>query len=195
MASLDSDEEDLRAVHRALNGDAQAFRAIVLKYGDRMLSFCRSRSPSGEEAADAAQDTFLRAFRSLRSFQVGSSFASWLFSIAANRSRTAWTRRFAELLKTRRAEAEAVAAPPNPEDDALRRVEAERIRAAVSDLPRELRIAIELYYFAELSVSETAQSLDIGEEAVKSRLFRARKKLRERLADPQPNVPFRGTSR
>lgn len=193
MASIDSDEEDIRAVHRALNGDAHAFRFLVLKYADRMLSFCRSRSASEEDAADAAQETFTRAFRSLRSFRVGSPFASWLFAIAANRTRTGWARRFADRLKRERIEtAEGFRGPPDPEDDALRRMEAARIRSAVSALPQDLRIAVELYYFAELSVAETAQSLDVGEEAVKSRLFRARKKLRETLADAQPIRSDRG---
>ncbi|MFA6504532.1 MAG: sigma-70 family RNA polymerase sigma factor [Treponemataceae bacterium] len=182
MASLDSDEEDVRAVHRALNGDAQAFRFLVLKYADRMLSFCRSRSPSEEDAADAAQETFTRAYRSLRTFRVGSSFAAWLFAIAANRTRTNWARRFSDRIKVKRAEAEAFArSADDPEEDALRRIEIERIRSSVSDLSADLRVAVELYYFGELSVSETAQTLSVGEETIKSRLFRARKKLRVML--------------
>ena len=190
MVSVDSDEEDVRAVHRALNGDAEAFRFLVLKYADRMLSFCRSRSACEEDAADAAQETFTRAFRSLRTFRLGSSFASWLFAIAANRTRTGWARRIAERVKAERAETEeAVREAGDPEADALRRMEGERIRSAVSGLSVDLRIAVELYYFAELSVAETAQSLKVGEEAVKSRLFRARKKLREALEERNRESP------
>jgi RNA polymerase sigma-70 factor (ECF subfamily) len=184
MLPVDSDEEDIRAVHRALNGDAGAFRFLVLKYADRMLSFCRSRSPCEEDAADAAQETFARAYRSLRTFRLGSSFASWLFAIAANRTRTSWARRLADRTKAERAGMEAaVREEADPELDVLRRIETERVRAAVSILPEDLRIAVELYYFAELSVGETARALNVGEEAVKSRLFRARKKLREVLEE------------
>jgi RNA polymerase sigma-70 factor (ECF subfamily) len=190
MASNDSDEEDVRTIHRVLNGDAEAFRFIVLKYADRMLSFCRSRTAGEEDAADAAQEAFARAYKSLRTFRLGSSFAAWLFAIAANRMRTGWARRFSERMKADRAAAEeAVRGADDPEEDALHRIEGERVRSAVSSLPDDLRTAVELYYFAELSVSETAQSLGAGEEAIKSRLFRARKKLRETLEERNRRSP------
>lgn len=173
----------MRAVHRCLNGDAEAFESLVLKYGDRMLSFCRSRSATEEDAADAAQDAFVRAYRSLRTFRLGGSFAAWLFAIAANRTRTGWRRRFAEAAKAARCRTEAEAAPAaDPEADAIRRLEGAQVRSAVARLGGNLRTAVDLYYFAELSVSEVSQVLGIGEEAVKSRLFRARSRLRKSLA-------------
>ncbi len=188
MATAESDEEDIRAVHRTLSGDTEAFRFLVLKYADRMLSFCRSRSASEEDAADAAQETFARAFRSLRTFKLGGSFAAWLFAIAANRTRTGWLKRASEREKVERAGFEAaVERDQDPEEDALRRMETERVRNEVRSLSGDLRTAVELYYFAELSIAEAAQTLNVGEEAVKSRLFRARKKLREELAERNRN--------
>jgi RNA polymerase sigma-70 factor (ECF subfamily) len=188
MATVESDEEDIRAVHRTLGGDAEAFRFLVLKYADRMLSFCRSRSASDEDAADAAQEAFTRAFRSLRTFRLGGSFAAWLFAIAANRTRTGWLKRASERDKVERAGYEAaVEREADPEEEALRRIEIERIRDEVRELPDDLRTAVELYYFAELSVVETAQTLNVGDEAIKSRLFRARKKLREALEERNRN--------
>ncbi len=182
MAAVPSDEEDIRAVHRTLSGDVEAFRFLVLKYADRMLSFCRSRTASEEDAADAAQETFTRAFRSLRTFRLGGSFAAWLFAIAANRTRTGWLKRASERHKVERAGYEAATvSPADPEEDALRRIETERVRGEVRLLPADLRSAVELYYFAELSVAETAQTLSVGDEAIKSRLFRARKVLRSAL--------------
>lgn len=184
MATVESDEEDIRAVHRTLSGDAEAFRFLVLKYADRMLSFCRSRSASDEDAADAAQEAFTRAFRSLRTFRLGGSFAAWLFAIAANRTRTGWLKRASERDKMERAGFEAAAVrEEDPEEDALRRIETERVRGEVKELPDDLRTAVEFYYFAELSITETAQTLNVGEEAIKSRLFRARKRLREALEE------------
>jgi RNA polymerase sigma factor (sigma-70 family) len=183
----DSDIDDIDAVHRVLSGDRDAFRIVVERYGDRVLRFCRSRLGSEEEAADAAQEVFLRAFRSLRSFRLGESFASWLFAIAANRAKTRAVRRIADRAKGERAAAEARSAPdPDPAIDAERSLEAEGLRAAVASLPYDQRAPVELYYFAELSVAQTARVLGIGEEAVKSRLFRARSRLRNMLEEPQP---------
>lgn len=113
---------------------------------------------------------------------MGSSFASWLFAIAANRTRTGWFRRTMEAAKAARVGAETAMNPgEDPEDLALRRLEGERVRLAVASLAADLRSTLELYYFAELSVGETAEALGVGEEAIKSRLFRGRKKLREIL--------------
>ena len=182
------DETELSNIHRVLAGDASAFRSVVLKYGDRVLSFCRSRAASEEEAEDLAQETFLRAFRSLGSYRLGTSFAAWLFAIAANRVRTRWARLSFDKRKKDRLKIEACAARANdPEDEALRNLQAEAIRSAAAGLPADLRSAVELYYFAELSVAECAAVLGVGEEAVKSRLFRARKKLRIALESSNPN--------
>lgn len=195
MTESESDEEDLGAARRAAAGDPEAFRILVLKYGDRMLSFCRARTGSDEDASDLAQETFLRAYRSLGSFRLGSSFPAWLFAIAANRSRTRWQRSGMEEMTRRRAAAEAYAqegARPDPEDEAMRDLESEAIRAAVASLPPRLRRIVELYYFAELSVAETAEAIGIGHEAVKSSLFRARQKLKKILSDAEPRRPKRG---
>lgn len=179
--------DDLQAVHLVLSGDGTAFRAIVERYGDRVLRFCRSRLGSEEEAADAAQDVFLRAYRSLASYRLGSSFPSWLFSIAANRIRTRGRRLSVERDRIVRAAAEASAAQADdPELFAQRELEAEELRVAVAALPRDLRDCVQCYYFAELSVADCAVALGIGEEAVKSRLFRARGKLRKALERRQP---------
>ncbi|GAB1483403.1 hypothetical protein MASR2M78_22190 [Treponema sp.] len=165
MALSDSDEEDVRAIHRILTGDAASYRLIVIKYADRMLSFCRSHTSSEEDAADAAQETFIRAYRSLSTFKLGSSFAAWLFAIAANRTRTLWARRTSERKKIESAQAEAsVQEQKDPEETALRKIEAEQIRNAVTVLSKDLRDSVELYYFAELSIAEIASMRETESE-------------------------------
>lgn len=194
--NLDRDLDDIDAVHRVLAGDGDAFRIIAERYGDRVLRFCFSRLGSEEEAADAAQDVFLRAFRSLRSFRLGESFSAWLFAIAANRVKTRSLRRRSDRERIEKAAAEARSAPsPDPASDAERSLAAEGLRAAVSSLPVDQRAPVELYYFAELSVAQTASVLGIGEEAVKSRLFRARSRLRGMLDEPQPESRREGIIR
>ena len=79
--------EDIVIIQRVLAGDADAFRVIVRRYGGRLRGFCLARLGDADEADDALQDVLLRAYRSLGGFRLGSSFASWLFAIAANRVR------------------------------------------------------------------------------------------------------------
>jgi len=183
---------DLADIHRVLAGDNRAFRPIVERYADRVLAFCRSRRLDEDEAADLTQDVFLRAFRSLGSFRLGESFPSWLFAIAANRIRSRGGKRSSEERKIEAVAAEEGAREsPDALVEAERVFEAEAVRKAVATLPAEQRSVVELYYFAELSVAEVTVVLGIGEEAVKSRLFRARKKLRSLLESVNPEQPGR----
>ena len=78
----DSATDDNEVVKKVLSGDRDAYRAIVDSYGSRVVAFCRSRMRSDDDARDAAQDVFLRAYSSLSSFRAGESFAAWLFAIA-----------------------------------------------------------------------------------------------------------------
>jgi RNA polymerase sigma-70 factor (ECF subfamily) len=188
-----SEPDDVTLIHRVLSGDEAAFRKIVERYGDRVLRFCRARLGSEEEAADAAQDVFLRVFRSLRSFRLGESFPSWLFAIAANRVRSRGARRGTERAKAERAAIEAAsAAAPDPVSEVERSLEAEELRLRVAELPEDLRRVVELYYFAELPVADCARALGLGEEAVKSRLFRARKRLRIAMEQEQRGLSSEG---
>lgn len=184
---------DDEVVRKVLSGDRDAYREIVERYGSRLIAFCRSRMQSDEDARDAAQDVFVRAYSSLSSFRQGESFASWFFAIAANHVRT----RF-RLIRSEKHKSEALlielstAVPVDPVDEADRAMSAEALRRAVRALPPDMRWPVEFYYFAGLSVAETARVLALSEEATKTRLFRARKSLRSFLEDAQPARDSRG---
>lgn len=178
-----ADENDDEAVIvRVLGGDRNAYRLIIGKYGARVLAFCRARMSSVPDAEDAAQEVFVRAYKSLASFKRGENFSSWLFAIAANNVRTHIRIFMSRKMKERAFARERMVDPADdPKGEAERKLESGIVRQAVSALPIELRESVELYYFAQLSVEETAQVLRLSQEAVKSRLFRARKRLREVL--------------
>ena len=177
--------DDVVVIQRVLGGDADAFRLLVQRYGGRLRGFCLGRLGDPDEADDAVQDVLLRAYRSLGSFRLGSSFAAWLFAIAANRVRTRRVRISAREALTRRAADAARTAPAvDPAGQAMARLEREEVRRAVARLAWPLRAAVELYYFAGLSVEDTASALGLGNEAVKSRLLRARRELARAAADP-----------
>ncbi len=176
----DAGSEDVLAVQRVLSGDADAFSAIVMRHAGSLKRFCETRLGNRDDAEDAAQDVFLRAFRSLRSFRLGSSFKAWLFGIAANRIKSRYAAKGKEADIRARISAELGAflsgdSYANAESEAVDALEAWAARTAVSLLGPANRAAAELYYVAGLSVDEIAESLGLGAEAVKSRLFRARK--------------------
>jgi RNA polymerase sigma-70 factor (ECF subfamily) len=175
--------DDADAVQRVISGDTDAFRKLVDSYSDAVYRFCLSRLGSPDEAEDAVQDVFIRAFRSLPSFDVSRSFGSWLFGIAANRIRSRYVKRNSETALLERVAIEAAGAESsalagdNPEALVLDAMSLEEVRTAVALLGPSYRTVVELYYFAGLNVNEVAASLGLGSEAVKSRLFRARKEL------------------
>lgn len=191
--------DDAEALRRIAAGDTESFRVLVDRYGGKLHRFCRARLGNDADAEDAAQDVLVRAFRSLRRFDPRRGFASWLFAIAANRVKSRYHARSMELRLAERAQAEWRSAEPvlaeeaSAEFETLGRMAAEELRAAVGSLSADRRAPVELYYFAGLSVAETAAALGLGTEAVKSRLFRARAELAAILGESgQPGRPPKG---
>lgn len=174
--------DELAAVSEVLRGNKDAFRLIVDTYKGLIIRLSLSFLGNREEAEEAAQEIFLRAYRSLHRFSLDRRLLPWLYSIAVNHLRSAYGR-------MRRREDRVTAAdtePPagidsDPQRQVLEEMERAALRRAVDALPANLREVAVLYYYEELSVETIATVLHIGEENVKSRLFRGRQKLRETL--------------
>jgi RNA polymerase sigma-70 factor (ECF subfamily) len=143
-----------------------------------------------EDANDLAQETFARVFRARATFRINDRFSTWLYTIAANLARNhfRWRGRHPNIsLDTATDEPgqtlenvlPANDAPPNEQTLAAERTA--RVRAEVSRLPEDLREAIVLCEWEENSVAAAAAILETTPKAVESRLYRARKILRERL--------------
>jgi len=179
-------------IARVRGGDASAFRLLVDRYSDRLYRFCALRLGQEADAEDAVQDVFIRAYRSLKSYDEGKPFVSWLFAIAANRVKTMYGRKAQARLRLENAfsglylERELELEGSGPEESALNALAADALRSALGRLPKDQGRAIELFYFSGLSVAEGALSMGIGLEAFKSRLFRARNALRILLKRGQP---------
>jgi len=187
----DTTTEDriLLAVQHVLAGDKDAFRAIVDTYKDILYRYCLARTGDKDRANDLVQETFIRAYRSLATFKLGKQFGPWIFAIASNVLRTSWRR-----LQREKDRVEQLFYPDDPEQNnpeaELVQVETKaELAKALRNLPHELYEVLYLYYFEGLSVIEIAETLSIGEENVKSRLFRGRKKLRSIL---QPEIRKKG---
>lgn len=179
---------DLDLVSRVLRGDTEAFRHLVEKYRPLVFRLCRSYMRDEEDAEDAAQEIFLRAYRSLNRFKLDKRFVNWLYAIALNHLKT----RYGKINRLEVGKTALAADPPSPqrtpEEEHLRQETRRDIRAALVSLPPKLRDVTVLYYLEELPVAEIADITGLGTENIKSRLHRARKKLREYLEKTQPSA-------
>jgi RNA polymerase sigma-70 factor (ECF subfamily) len=184
--------EDVALLALVRAGDERACEALVRRHGGRMLAVARRFLRTEEDSADAVQDAFLSAFRSLDGFEGNSALGTWLHRIVVNvclmrlraRSRSREVR-IDELLPTFDASGHH-GRPVRPwEDPALARLtRAEvcaQVRACIEELPEPYREVLLLRDIEELNTEQTAQHLGINPGAVKTRLHRARQALRALL--------------
>jgi RNA polymerase sigma-70 factor, ECF subfamily len=168
--------DDVLAVVRCLRGDSSAFEAIVARYQRVVLSVARRILGHYDDALDATQNTFIRAYQHLDTYDPDRPFFSWLYRIAINECLNAKrARRPGEPLEDVRDESSTALQTAS---------EAERsavIDSALLKLSEEHRLVLALRHFAELSYSEIADVLGVPEKTVKSRLFEARQRLRDLL--------------
>jgi RNA polymerase sigma-70 factor (ECF subfamily) len=184
--------DDVELLERVRAGDDRACEALVRRHGGRMLAVARRFLRTEEDSADAVQDAFLAAFRSLDGFEGHSTLGTWLHRIVVNvclmrlraRSRSREVR-INDLLPTFDDTGHHTR-PVRPwGDHALARLtRAERcaqVRACIDELPQPYREVLLLRDIEELDTEQTAQHLGINPGAVKTRLHRARQALRSLL--------------
>lgn len=173
-----SDEE---IVLRVQAGETELFARLLRRYNQRVYRAARAVLRDDGEAEDVAQEAWVRAFRHLSDFQGRALFSTWITRIAVHeamaRSRRAkrTTSSFMEL------EPVTASPTPDPEAEASEREMRTHIEAAVEGLPDAYRTVFVLREVEELSTRETAESLELSEDVVKTRLHRARAMLREDL--------------
>ena len=172
---------DVELVIAAREGDFDAFAALVERYRQPALRL--AYGIAGNEAEDAVQDGFVKAFRSLGAFRTDAAFRPWLFTIVANEARNrrrSFSRRSKLALQVRR-QPQPIA--PAADDVAARHDQRQILLDVVARLPDRHREVVSLRFFAGLSESETAQVLECPIGTVKSRLSRALNQLRAALGE------------
>jgi RNA polymerase sigma-70 factor (ECF subfamily) len=177
--------DDAQLVASARAGDPAAFAALVGRYQERIARLVRGMVPESD-TEDVTQEAFLKAYRKLGAFDGRSAFYTWLYRIAANTAMD-WRkrqrhRRHAPLPETPEGEDATPAREPGPEHAAVRREMAARIDAAIAALPPKYHEILVLREVEGLAYDEIAERLRLSRGTVESRLFRARERLRERLA-------------
>ena len=187
----DTRENDATLVREALAGNQASFQLLVERYQDRLFSLTRHYTRNLVEVEDLVQDTFLKAFSRLDSFQQQSSFYTWIYRIATNT--------ILDFLKRRgRSPVQAVEDPEEsggvpqasiarPDAD-LERAEISQITHSVLDsLPEIFRTVLIMREFENMAYQEIADVLGISIGTVESRIFRARARFKERMLQLYPD--------
>ncbi|MGW6407238.1 RNA polymerase sigma factor [Streptomyces vinaceus] len=173
---------DERLIKAAQDGDVTSLTTVVVESQPHVRKFALSLCASPQDAEDAAQEALIILYRKIGTLRATGALASWMFRIVRNECL-----RQVGLLVPRGDGASAPAVPeesaePSAEDAVLRRLEAERVAAAVSALPRDQRQVLIMRDLQGLPGRTVAQALGLSSAAMKSRLHRARAALRHALA-------------
>lgn len=160
--------------------DPEAFGELVSRYQDRIFGVAVRLVGDREVAADIAQDTFLRAYRSLKSFRPDARFAPWIYKIAVNlcldERRVRAVRPVAEL------DDDLVDREPTPERQTETLELRRELLSAIDALPPKYRAAVVLRHIQDLPYEDIAEALGVPLGTVKTWLFRGRELLQTRLA-------------
>jgi RNA polymerase sigma-70 factor (ECF subfamily) len=182
---------DQSLVSAAMAGDVTAFTALCRLHSPRLLRTVRQITRNHEDAEDALQDAFMRAFVHLKSFDGRAQFATWLTRIALNSALMILRKRRhypAVSIDSDREDEDRFASweiadrADDPERRLLKSETTEWVRKAIAELDPTPRVAMEFWNCEELSAREGARKLNISKAAFKSRLSRAKAELRSELA-------------
>ena len=190
-------EVDQQLVERAQRGDKKAFELLVVKYQRKLARLLSRFVRDASEVEDVTQEAFIKAYRALPSFRGDSAFYTWLYRIGINTAKNylvSLGRRAPTVTGVDSEEAEGIEEGDQlrdlntPENQMMSRQLAETVNHALQELPEELRTAITLREIDGMSYEEIAQIMNCPIGTVRSRIFRAREAIAERLR-PQLGTP------
>ena len=173
----------------AQKGDPQAFSELVETYQKPVYNLCYRMLGTAEDAEDASQETFLRAYKSMRRYDNSRPFSTWLLSIAAHYCIDQIRRRRLSIVSIEELPVPDVPdVSPGLETTVSRNEERRRIRKLLDTLTPTDRAAVIMYYWYDFSYDEICQALSLSVSAVKSRLHRARRAIAEEWINQQPET-------
>ena len=189
---MDAQPEDTQLMIRLQNGQDTALNELMTLWQTPLFRFISRYVGDRDEALDLAQETFVRVYQNRQSYRPSARFSSWLFTIASNlcRNHLRWGRRHPTVSLAREddaddAPADATDTLPSPDrgpsDCAQRNDTARLVQESIQSLPHDLKTVVLLFEYEELSHEEIAGVLGCSPKAVETRLYRARKILREKL--------------
>jgi RNA polymerase sigma-70 factor (ECF subfamily) len=179
-------DQEAEWLAQAQRGDQQAFTYLVDTYQRPVYNLCYRMLSNAEDAEDAAQETFLRAYRSIKRYDRDRPFSTWILSIAAHYCIDQIRRRRMAIVSI-----EDLPVPelpdrqPGPEFTVGQRQELTRIRSLLNILDSTDRSAVIMYYWYDFSYQEISEALSLTVSAVKSRLHRARRSMAQQWLENQ----------
>lgn len=176
-AAEPNDEALMLALQR---GEELALNRLMARWERPLRSFLYRSTRNEADALDLAQETFVRIYRHRARYRPGAKFSTWMFQIALNLARDHARRLHRRPTDPLEDESQLVS-PDNPRAGITAEETALAVRAAVASLPEDLREAVLLAEFEELSHAEIAEIVDATPKAIETRLYRAREKLRAQL--------------
>ena len=185
MAKAIPSDADL--VQQAQRGRREAFGLLVERHQDYVYNSVCYLVGSGQDAEDIAQEVFVSAYKALGRFEGRARFTTWLYGIMLNSVRSYWRRcRKMTVLSAGGGDeddpaAQVPAKQDGPAEMSMRAERVQAVRAAIAGLSDDLREIIVLRDIQGLSYDELAEALELPDGTVKSRLYRARQELMERL--------------
>lgn len=168
-------------IDRALAGDQSAFACLVERYQTAVYNVSYRMLGSAGEAEDAAQDSFLRAWTQLHTFQRDRKFSTWLLAITSHHCIDLLRRRRGVQVPLDSVEIRAQSPEPQPEESTLATEQRQAVQTLLNKLPPKYRLVTVLRYFRDLSYLEIADLTGLSESAVKTQLHRARKMLADEI--------------
>ncbi len=172
---IESSDEML--VQEVLGGSDRAFEVLVMRYQDPVAGFIWRIVPSAEDREEVCQDVFVKVYQKMSSFKFDSKFSTWLFSIAYRTAISRMRKKRLDTLPLEVSDHPAVAMEGAVEQDELARL----LATLIAQLAPEERAAVTLYHMQGCSVDEIGEILEKPTGTVKSFLFRARKRLKDRI--------------
>ena len=190
MDTTEADARDRADMERLQRGHDPALNDLMARHATPVFHFLCRMLNNEDDANDLAQETFVRVFRAKDSYRLEQRFSTWLFTIAANlaRNQIRWRTRHPNVSLNAESEQTGhtlgdtlVSDGPTPKEQTLATERAAAVRAAVGELPEDMREAIVLCEWEELSMAEAAVVTKTTSKAIESRLYRARQILRGEL--------------
>jgi RNA polymerase sigma-70 factor (ECF subfamily) len=175
---------DRSLVIRALNGETEAFGALVRRYQSSVFNVCYRLLGERHTAEDQTQEAFIRAYQRLDTFDVDREFGPWIRRVAANLCYNHLKKsRVPEIALEEETHFPTAFETSGPEDALRAKERSAQIRRALSTLPDHYRVVVEFRHFQAMNYEEIAAELELPLNTVKSHLFRARKHLARILSE------------
>jgi RNA polymerase sigma-70 factor (ECF subfamily) len=182
LKNLTLDAPDDEVIQRVLAGDRESYELLVRRYNRRVYRTVRAILRNDDEAEDVMQDAYVRAYQHLAQFEHRASFSTWITRIAVHEALARAERSKRVVVEdVNDAAATAVTSERNPEENMVQQETRELLETSILALPHPYRAVMMLRDVEEMSTAETAEALELSEDAVKVRLFRARAMLRKEL--------------